>query len=282
MHSGLNPIFEKGRILLALGVYDALSARIVRQAGIPSVYVTGYGAAAARLGAPDIGLMTMSEMVSHIKNIADNVDCPVIADGDTGYGGPTNVWRTVREYEAAGVHVIQLEDQEWPKRCGHMEGKRLVEPEEMLRRIKAALKARSSSDFKILARTDAIAVEGFDKAIDRARMYQDAGADILFVEAPRNEEEMARIPELLDAPLLANMVEGGKTPFCSVSRLRELGYSIALYPISTMYAAARTLQRVAKVIMTEESTRSISGDMLTFDEFNELIGLKDYQSLLEL
>jgi 2,3-dimethylmalate lyase len=271
--------FRKKRILPSLGVFDALSARIVEQAGLPSVYITGYGAAASHLGVPDIGLMSMSEMVDHVRRIAGAVRCPVIADADTGYGGPANVWRTVRDYEAAGVDLIQLEDQEWPKKCGHMEGKHLVPADEMIRRIRVAVRARRTSDFLIMARTDAIAVAGFEEAIRRAEAYWDAGADVLFVEAPRNDEELAAIPARLPGPCLANMVEGGKTPFKSVPELQSLGYAIALYPISTLLAAAHKVRTVADTFMKTSTTGSLVADMMDFSDFNQLVGLEDFMAL---
>ncbi len=274
-------LFSARQILPSLGVYDALSARVASHLGAPSIYVTGFGAAASRLGVPDIGLMSMSEMVDHVRCIAGAVNCPVIADADTGYGGPANVRRTVREYEAAGVDVIQLEDQVWPKRCGHMEGKRLVPTAEMVQRVQVALEARSNPDVHILARTDAIAVEGFDAAIERALAYQEAGADILFVEAPLNEADMARIPKLLERPCLANMVEGGKTPFKTVPELAGMGYAIALFPISTLLASAQAVYKVVETILRQGSTQSLSGELMTFGPFNELIGLKEYSQLME-
>jgi 2-methylisocitrate lyase-like PEP mutase family enzyme len=277
----LRRLFSGRRILPSLGVYDALSARVAGHLGAPSIYVTGFGAAAARLGVPDIGLMSMSEMVEHVRCIAGAVSCPVIADADTGYGGPANVQRTVREYEAAGADVIQLEDQEWPKRCGHMEGKRLVPAEEMVRRIQVAVDARRNPDVLIMARTDAVAVEGFDDAIRRAIAYQEAGADILFVEAPRTEADMVRIPQLLDRPCLANMVEGGKTPFKTVPELEDMGYAIALFPISTLLASAMAVRKVVEAILRDGSTQSLSGEIMTFGQFNELIGLKAFFQLMD-
>ena len=280
--SHLRELFSRGDILPSLGVYDALSARIAATAGLPSIYITGYGAAAAKLGVPDIGLMSMNEMVDHVRSIATAVDCPVIADADTGYGGPANVWRTVREYEAAGVDIIQLEDQEWPKRCGHMEGKILVPVEEMLRRIRVALEARRSDEFLIMARTDAIAVEGYEAAMTRAEKYRDAGADVLFVEAPRDLDQMTGIPKRLGVPCMANMVEGGKTPFLSVKELKEVGFSIALFPISTLLAASRSVGKVARAIMTDGSTKSLSDEMMTFGEFNQVVDLERYLALQNL
>ena len=278
--AALRRLFSEKRILPSLGVYDALSARIAASLGAPSIYVTGYGAAAARLGVPDIGLMSMSEMVEHVRCIAGAVSCPVIADADTGYGGPANVRRTVREYEAAGVDVIQLEDQEWPKRCGHMEGKRLVSQEEMVQRVRVAVDSRRSPDFLILARTDAIAVEGFEAAVARAQAYQEAGADLLFVEAPRSEADMARIPGRLNRPCLANMVEGGKTPYKTVPELEAMGYAVALFPISTLLAAAFAVRKSVEAILRDGGTQALSGELMRFGQFNELIGLEEYSQLM--
>lgn len=275
-----NPIqLTPGKTVLSVGVFDALTARIADRAGVPSIYITGYGAAAAVLGVPDIGLMSMTEMASHVRYISSAVNCPVIADADTGYGGPANVWRTVREYEKAGVNVIQLEDQEWPKKCGHMEGKRLVGPEEMISRIRTAVSARQSEDFKIIARTDAIAVDGFSAAVERAGAYLDAGADILFVEAPQNEQQMKDIPGLFKAPCLANMVEGGKTPYKSIRELEDMGYAIAIFPISTLLAAVHTVRKVVDELNSRGTAAGMADSMIDFSTFNELIGLEDYLAL---
>jgi 2-methylisocitrate lyase-like PEP mutase family enzyme len=275
-------LLERRRIILAVGVYDAISAKIMDRARVPSVYVTGYGAAASMLGVPDIGLVSVSEMVAHVRRITGAVECPVIADADTGYGGSANVYRTVREYEAAGANAIQLEDQMWPKRCGHMEGKRLVSVEEMALRVRVAVHARASRDTLILARTDAIAVEGFDASIERARAYAAAGADILFVEAPQDRKQMEAVPKLLDRPCLANMVEGGRTPFFNTHQLEEMGYGIALYPISALLLAARRLSDLAAAFMRDGSPQGLRGEMLDFGEFNDLIDLTTYLEFDEL
>ncbi len=275
-------LLEGPRIILAVGVYDAISAKIMDRAGVPCVYVTGYGAAASMFGVPDIGLVCMSEMVTHVRRIRGAVACPVIADADTGYGGSANVFRTVREYEAAGANVIQLEDQVWPKRCGHMEGKRLVSVDEMALRIRVAVHARASRDTLILARTDAIAVEGFEASIERARAYAEAGADILFVEAPGDRKQTEAIPRLLDRPCMANMVEGGKTPFYNGHQLEEMGYGIALYPISALLLAAKRLTELAAAFMRSGSPQAVQGEMMDFGEFNDLIDLPSYLQLDEL
>jgi 2-methylisocitrate lyase-like PEP mutase family enzyme len=275
-------LFESQRTILAVGVYDAISAKIMDRAQVPSVYVTGYGAAASMLGVPDIGLVSMTEMVAHVRRISGAVECPVIADADTGYGGSANVYRTVREYEAAGANVIQLEDQMWPKRCGHMEGKRLVSVEEMASRVRVADHARASKATLILARTDAIAVEGFDASIERARTYAAAGADILFVEAPQDRKQMEAVPKLLDRPCMANMVEGGKTPFFNTHQLEDMGYRIALYPISALLLAAKKLTDLAAAFMREGGPQGLQDEMMDFGEFNDLIDLTAYLELDEL
>jgi 2-methylisocitrate lyase-like PEP mutase family enzyme len=275
----LRRYFESGRILLSIGIFDPLSARIAEKAGAPSIYVTGYGAAATQLGVPDLGILTGSEMADHVRRIGRAVSCPIVADADTGYGGPANIARTVSDYESAGVDLIQIEDQEWPKRCGHMAGKRLVAPEEMIRRVRVAASSRKSEDFLIMARTDAVAVEGFDAAVERARAYGEAGADVLFVEAPRTEEDMARLPKLLDKPLMANMVEGGRTPLKSAAELEAMGFSIALFPIATLFAAAAAVRRVAETLVRTGTSADAGSDTVDFAEFNDLVGLDEYLDL---
>lgn len=219
---------EAGGLLLAPGCYDALGGRLVEAAGFEAAYMTGYGTAAA-WGFPDRGLLSASEMESNARRIADSISIPLIADGDTGYGDALNVARTVRGYEAAGVAAIQLEDQDWPKRCGHMEGKKVVGADEMRLRIRAAVEARRSEDFLVIARTDAIAVEGFEAALERAELYAEAGADVLFVEAPVDREQVAAIPRrLAGRKLLLNMAP--RTPAMKADEIEAMGYGIAIYP----------------------------------------------------
>lgn len=255
------------------GVYDALSARLAEAGGASAVYMTGFGVAASRLGRPDVGLLTMSEMVSQAAAIAGAVDVPLIADADTGYGNPVNVIRTVQEYEQAGVAGIQLEDQDWPKKCGHMADKTVIPADEMARKIEAAAAARENPDTVIIARTDALAPIGYDEAIRRARLYRDAGADLLFVEALRSEEQMAEARrDLGGSDLLFNWVEGGKSPTPSPDQLQKLGYAIAIYPISGLLSATRALQE------TYSNIPPVSSGM-RFDEFTDAIGLDE---ILEL
>jgi len=266
--------------ILAPGAYDALSARMIEQAGFPAVYMTGFGTSASLLGRPDVGLLTMSQMVDNARRIAQAVDVPVIADADTGYGNPLNVIRTVREYELAGVSAIHIEDQVTPKKCGHMENKRVVSAAEMTEKIHAAVEARRSDDFLIIARTDARAVEGLDRALGRARAYRAAGADILFVEAPQNEDEIAQVARAFpNVPLLFNWAEGGKTPPMPLARLKELGCRIVIFPISTLLTAAKAIRTALEEIRAHGTPARIFSDRTAFQEFNQMIGLAEIQEL---
>jgi carboxyvinyl-carboxyphosphonate phosphorylmutase len=275
----LRQLLEEPGILRAPGAFDAWSARLVEKAGFPVVYMTGYGASASVLGQPDIGLMTMSEMVKQAGNMVSAVNVPFIADGDTGYGGVLNVIRTVREFEKAGVSGLQLEDQVFPKRCGHMEGKQVIPVDEMAAKIKAAVFARGSDDFVIIARTDARAVTGLDDAISRAHAYAEAGADVLFVEAPQSLEEMKKIASEFTLPLVANMVEKGKTPLFSARELEQIGYKIAIYPVTTLYAATRAMMKVLKNLKEESNPDRLLEDLVGFEEFNGLIGVENMRLL---
>jgi 2,3-dimethylmalate lyase len=229
--------------VLAPGAYDALSARLVELAGFPVVYMTGFGVAASTIGRPDVGLLTMTEMVAAARRIVAAVDVPVVADADTGYGNALNVIRTVQEYEAAGVAGLHLEDQTAPKRCGHMAGKHVVPAETMADRIRAAVAARQDPDLLIIARTDARAVEGLDAAIERGRRYRDAGADMLFIEAMESEREIETVATVFSGvPLLFNWTEGGRTPEMEHDRLRELGYGLVIFPVTPLLAATRGLR----------------------------------------
>ena len=266
--------------IIAPGAYDALTARIIEQAGFPAVYMTGFGTTASLLGRPDVGLLTMSQMVDNARRMAQAIDVPLIADADTGYGNPLNVIRTVQEYELAGVSAIHIEDQITPKKCGHMENKQVVAAAEMTEKIHAAIEARTSPDFLIIARTDARAVEGLDSALRRARMYREAGADVLFVEAPQSELEVARIAsELADAPLLFNFAEGGKTPPVPLERLQELGYRIVIFPIGALLAATTAVRKLAAEIQAHGTPTALLPELISFQEFNEMIGLSEIQQL---
>lgn len=275
-------LLERPGIIRAPGAYDAWSARLVEAAGFPAVYMTGYGASASVIGQPDIGLMTMTEMATHARNIAAAVDIPLIADGDNGYGGVLNVIRTVQEYERAGIAAIQLEDQVFPKRCGHMEGKKLIPRGEMAAKIKAAVYARRSQDFVIIARTDARAVNGFGDALDRARAYDAAGADVIFVEAPQSVKEMKEVASVINKPLFANMVEAGKTPFLSAGELEKMGYKIVIYPVSALYTATKAMLTLLRRLKEDDTTANCLAEMVTFGDFNELIGVAGMRNLEEM
>lgn len=266
-------LLSENSIVVAPGVYDGLSARIAERSGFRAVYVTGYGLSASVLGKPDVGLMTMSEMVSRVAAIAETVSVPVIADGDTGYGNAVNVARTVREYEKAGAACIQLEDQVAPKKCGHMVGREVIPVEEMAGKIKAACDSRRDDDFLIMARTDARTVHGIDEALDRGKVYEEAGADILFIESPESVEEMRRITSSFSVPVLANMVEHGRTPFMTACELEEIGYDLAIFPVSSLYAAAKAIADIFAVLKKEGTTKGLVERMIPFDEFNDVMGL---------
>ena len=265
--------------LVAPGAYDALSARLVEQAGFPVVYMTGFGSTASLLGRPDVGLLGGAEMVDNATRIAAAVDVPVIADADTGYGNAINVLRTVRAYEQAGVAGIHLEDQVMPKKCGHMSGKVVIGAEEMVGKIHAAAEARRDPDFLLIARTDAAAVHGVDEAIRRARLFAEAGADALFVEAPTSEEDIARVAGELAgvAPLVFNWAEGGRTPPLSLERIGELGFSLVIFPIGTLLAATAGI-RALLAALKAGGTPPLDA-LPTFGEFTDLIGLPEVQAL---
>lgn len=273
-----NALFRKRlaekRIIVAPGAYDAMCAKIIEKQGFEALYMSGAGLSYSLLGKPDIGLLSQTEMVTRAAYLSEAVEIPIIADADTGFGNSLNVARTVREYERAGVSCIQIEDQVMPKRCGHMSGKALVSVEEMTAKIRAACDSRTDGDFCIMARTDAIAVEGYDRALERAVAYREAGADLLFVEAPRSEAMMRYLCAALpDCPLLANMVEGGRTPLFPVKDLEAMGYRVAIFP----GAASRVIAFAVNALMTHLREHGGTADymdhMYDFDHLNELLEL---------
>lgn len=262
--------------VLAPGAYDALSARIVADAGFPAVYMTGYGTSAGLLGRPDVGLLSSAEMVENARRIVMAVDRPLIADADTGYGNALNARRTVQAYENAGVAGIHIEDQVAPKKCGHMEqGKQLIPAEEMVQKLRAAVDARRDPDFLIIARTDARAVEGIDAAIERGRRYRDAGADMIFVEAPQSEAEIEAVANAFDTPLLFNWADSGRSPLLPVERLRALGYNLIIYPVSTLFAATKAMMGVVDEIRRSGTTHAYQDRMIQFADFNRFMGLPE-------
>ena len=264
-------------ILIAPGVYDPLTALIAEKTGFEALYVSGAAIAYARLGRPDIGLVTMGEVADTVALIRDRVEANLVVDADTGYGNALNVARTVRLFERAGANAIQLEDQDFPKRCGHLDEKRLIPAPEMAGKIKAAVDSRASADTLIIARTDAIAVEGFDRAIARATLYREAGADMLFIEAPRERAELGRIGALMGkaARLMANMVEGGKTPVLAAAELQELGYAFVIFPGGIVRALAKTAQEFYGSLKSNGTTAPFRARMFDFDALNELIGTSE-------
>ena len=265
---------DNGVFVTAPGVYDLISALIADRMGFKALYVTGYGTVASSLGLPDAGLATYSQMLDRIGRIAEMTRTPIIADADTGYGGLLNVRHTVRGYENAGVTAIQIEDQEFPKKCGHTPMRRVIPLDEMVRKIKVAYDSRSSADFLIIARTDARTGNGLDDAIRRSIAYGEAGADIIFVESPESEAELAEIGRRIDKPLLANMVHGGRTPMLSADRLKELGYAIAIHPALGFLATGAAL-RHAYADLQQHGTTTADVPMYAFSEFNDLIGFPD-------
>jgi 2,3-dimethylmalate lyase len=273
MLSGPEPV-------LAPGAFDSLSARLIEQAGFEAVYMTGFGTSASLLGRPDVGLLSFGEMADNARRIVAAVETPVIADADNGYGNPINVIRTVQEYEAAGVSAIHIEDQVAPKKCGHMEGKQVIEPAEMVEKVHAAVEARQSDDFLIIARTDARAVEGIQGALDRGRRYRDAGADALFIEAPESTKEIELIAETFsDVPLLFNWLEGGKTPPWSLEQLKQAGFRLVIFPLATLLATSRAVRDTLAAMRVHGSPIPVMSDLLGFDEFLEIIGLPEIRAI---
>jgi 2-methylisocitrate lyase-like PEP mutase family enzyme len=267
-------------IVVAPGVYDAFTALVAEQSGFGTLYVSGAAISYTRLGRPDIGLVSMSEVVEIVGVMRDRVDADLIVDADTGYGNALNVGRTMRLFERAGASAIQLEDQDFPKRCGHLDGKALIPAAEMAGKIKAALDARRSRETLVIARTDAIAVEGFERAIERAALYRDAGADVLFVEAPKTRVELKRIPpELGDVPLMANMVEGGKTPVLSAAELESMGFALVIFPGGIVRALARMASEYYTSLAASGTSEPFRSRMLDFTGLNELIGTPEMLAL---
>src|SRR5262245_39813182 len=269
--------FARKPIVVAPGIYDPFTALVAVQAGFSALYVSGASIAYTRLGRPDIGLVAMTEVAETLALIRERVPAHLIVDADTGYGNAVNVVRTVRAFERAGANAIQLEDQDFPKRCGHLDGKALIPAQEMRGKIHAALDARHSRDTLIVARTDAVAVEGFERAIERATMYREAGADVLFVEAPRTREDLARLVTALGTacPLLANMVEGGKTPPLSAAELEQLGFALVIFPGGIVRALGRMASEYYGSLARHGTTEPFRDRMLDLDGLNALIGTKE-------
>lgn len=273
----LRQILQTGDIIIAPGAYDALSAKLIEAAGFKVVIMGGYSVAASRLAQPDVGCLSMSEMAQSLKLINDAVHLPVIADGDTGYGNPLSVRRTVQEYEMLGAAAIIFEDQVFPKRCGHMQGKEVIPALEHVQKIKAACEATSHKETLIIARTDARAPLGMAEAIDRGKRYLDAGAEALFIEAPQDLQELESIGAAFpNTILVANMVEGGRTPILKAEELQQLGFKIVFWPCTALYTVARMLGQVLGELKKSGTTEACRDLMLSFNEFNQLVGLEEY------
>jgi len=275
----LRELIQKKEILVVPGAFDAMSARLIEVVGFEAVYMTGFGTAASIFGVPDIGLLTMTEMVENAKRISDAVQIPVIADADTGYGNHLNVIRTIEEYEKAGVAALHIEDQVSPKRCGHMEGKRLISTEDMVPKIRAAVASRKDKDLVLIARTDAIATEGFDEAIRRGNTYREEGADIIFVEAPTTIEQLEKIPKRIKGPVMVNIAP--KTPVLHFKKYEEMGYSIAIYPPLSLTAAYAAIKEKLMGLKKDGITDAGAHGGVPFEELLDFLGLKRYQALEE-
>jgi methylisocitrate lyase len=266
-------------ILIMPGAHDALSAKIIERVGFKAVTLGGAAASICFLGKPDVSLLTLTEMATHIRNVAETVDIPVFADGDTGHGNVTNVIRTTREFEKAGVAGFFIEDQVFPKRCGHTEGKQVIPPEEMIPKIKAAVDTRIDQDLVIMARIDSLSIYGIDDAIERAHRFREAGADLIFIEALTSKEEMIRVNREIDAPIMVTQIEGGKTPLYTAKELEELGFEAVAYPASTFFAAAWAVEKLMEELYRTGTTRNYMDKMILFDDLNRLVGLEKVREI---
>lgn len=280
MTARLRALLAQPGCIIAPGVADALGARLVALEGFDVVYMTGFGTSLTRLGMPDVGLLTATEMIDNAARIVDASGLPVVADADTGYGNPVNVRRTIRDYERAGVAGVHLEDQQWPKRCGHLSGKRVIPAAEMVAKLKSACDARQDRDFLVIARTDAIAVEGIEAAFDRAQQYREAGADVLFVEAPVGVEQVRQVAKrFAGVPLLYNMAASGKTPDLPADELGRLGFKIAIYPNWMLLAAIPAMQKLLRELKRAGGIAAVRDQVATFKQFTDVAGLPEVQAL---
>lgn len=275
----LRHLLKQPGIIVAPGAYDCLTAKIIQQAGFPAVYMTGAGTSVAQLGYPDLALATMTEMIANAANIVGAVEVPVIADADTGFGGVLNIRRTVQQYERSGVAAIHIEDQEFPKRCGHLDGKRVIPTEDMVRKIRAAVDARVDEDLTIIVRTDALAVTGWDDTMERCREYIQAGADVLFVEALRTPEEAQRVVRNFDVPLLYNFVESGKSPLIPVPELQRLGFKLVIFPVSALLTVCQAVSNLMQELKAQGTTANSMQHMVSLESCFETVGLSEMLAL---
>jgi 2-methylisocitrate lyase-like PEP mutase family enzyme len=270
---------SSGRLLQAPGAPDALTARLVEMAGFPAIYMTGFGATASRLGLPDIGLLTQTEMTTHARDMVRAVNIPVIADADTGYGGPANIVRTVEEYIQSGVAAIHLEDQQLPKRCGQRAGVRVIPADENVRRLRCAVEARGNNPMVLIARTDAIQSEGIGEAIRRARLYQDAGADLVFIDGIKKIAEVEAVSQGVAGPKVVSIVDGNETTALTAGDLEDMGFNIAFYALSALFSAVKAVRDTLGIIKSEGTPRSRADAMVSYVEFSAVTGLADYDAL---
>jgi 2-methylisocitrate lyase-like PEP mutase family enzyme len=280
MASILKERLSKPEIIVTPGCYDVLSARLVEQAGFEAAFMTGFGASGSILGQPDYGLMTMNEMASVCANMASILNIPLIGDVDTGYGNPLNVYRTIKEFERAGCAAVHIEDQIFPKRCGHMEHKAVITMQEHIQKVKACVDARD--EMLIIARSDARATHGIEEAIERVNAYHEAGADIIYIDAPRSVEELQLIGKKAKGWKFVNQVENGKTPLLTPKELQDMGFNIVIYPVCTVFTAARAMQRMLAQFKAEGNTKGCLDMMTTFDEYDSLVGLQKLEKMEEL
>jgi len=278
MTTSLRSRLSEPGAIVALGAHDGLTARIAERAGIEALYHGGYAAAAHHFGLPDVGLVGRAEIVESVRRMRAATDLPIVVDGDTGYGSEAGVWLTVREFEAAGANAVQIEDQVSPKRCGHMEGKEVIPADEMVIKVRAAVAARRSDETLIIARSDALQVNGLDDAIARCNAYSDAGADLVFVDAPRTVEDYAAISERCSAPCVANMTETGRSPSIPTAELEELGYKLVMFPSTQTWLFAKAYEELCQAVVQERTTASLLDRFASFDDVNALLGLADWQS----
>jgi methylisocitrate lyase len=272
-------LYDNSKPLVVPGVYDAIGAKIAEKAGFETMFQTGYGTSATLLGMPDYGFIGATETIENARRICRAVQVPVIIDADTGYGNPLSVWKLVTELESVGAAGIFLEDQKWPKRCGHMSGKEVIPKNEYSQKLQAALDARKNKDFIIVARTDARAPEGLDAAIERGLQYKKIGADAIFIEAPKSIEEMKKIGKSIKAPLVANMIEGGATPLVSSKVLHKIGFKLILYPLSVLFANAFASMQILHELRKSGTTTRLKKNVANFDEFNEIVDLAKFKKM---
>jgi 2-methylisocitrate lyase-like PEP mutase family enzyme len=282
MKTRIHQMLEKsGGSIVFPGVYDTLSAKIVQRVGFPMSFISGYSVAATAIGEPDLGLLTQTEIVERARRVCGSVEIPIIVDADTGYGNPLNVIRTVKELIGAGAAGCFLEDQVWPKKCGHMRGKKVIEREEYVDKVRAAVEARGERDFFIVARTDALAVHGIDEAVARVTEARQAGADASFIEAPESVEQMKDVGKRSPHPNVANMIEHGKTPLLSREELVKMGFHLILYPLAGIFAAAKALEVIYQKLYRDQTTVGMHEQLMAFKSFNELIGVEEKYKLAE-